>query len=45
LSIEALVELADLLLISAVETKTKFDGLELDVNEVKKLNTPWWKLW
>lgn len=45
LSLEALVELTDVLLIAAAETNTKFDGLELDVNQVKKLNTPWWKIW
>jgi len=45
LSIEALLEITDLLLISVVNTDIKFDGLEIDVNEVKKLNAPWWKFW
>lgn len=45
LSIEVLLEITDLLLISVVNTDIKFDGLELDVNEVKKLNAPWWKFW
>lgn len=45
LSVEALLELTDMLLASVLETDIKFDGLELDVNEVKKLNAPWWKFW
>lgn len=45
LSIEAFIELADILMIYADETKNKFDGFELDLNEVKKLNRPWWKIW
>jgi|GEM_PF-6563702 len=45
LSNEALEELADILMISAVQTNTKFDGFEIDMSEVKKLNTPWWKIW
>ncbi|NOU77037.1 hypothetical protein GC098_37730 [Paenibacillus sp. LMG 31458] len=45
LSVEALVELTDVFLIAAAETVTKFDGLEFDVNEIKRLNTPWWKFW
>ncbi|MFD0616885.1 hypothetical protein ACFQZR_05370 [Paenibacillus sp. GCM10027629] len=45
LSLEALIELADILMISAVEFNAKFNGLELDINEVKKLNAPWWKFW
>lgn len=45
LSIEALVELTDVFLIAAAETDTKFDGLELEVNKIKRLNAPWWKFW
>ncbi|MFC4102380.1 hypothetical protein [Paenibacillus xanthanilyticus] len=45
LSNEALEEVADILMISAADTNTKFDGFELDVNEVKKLNKPWWRIW
>lgn len=45
LSIEALVELADIFMMSAVDTQTTFDGFQLDVNEIKKLNAPWWKIW
>jgi hypothetical protein len=45
LSIEALVELTDVFLIAAAETDTKFDGLELEVNKIKRLNTTWWKFW
>jgi len=45
LTMEALVELADILMIEAAVTETTFDGLELDINEIKKLNTPWWKFW
>lgn len=45
MSLEALVELADILMIVAVETDTIFDGLELNLNEIKKLNPPWWKFW
>ncbi len=45
LSNEALEELADMLMISAVDTKTQFDGFEIDMNEVKKLKPPWWRIW
>ncbi|KIL39121.1 hypothetical protein SD70_22070 [Gordoniibacillus kamchatkensis] len=45
LSVEALLDLTDILMVSAAETNSKFDGLELDMHEVKKLNPPWWKFW
>lgn len=45
LSLEAFLELADILMISADETGCKFDGLEIDAEEVRKLNVPWWKFW
>lgn len=45
MSNEVLEELADILMISAVDTNTKFDGFELDINEIKKLNKPLWKIW
>ncbi|MGG1516176.1 hypothetical protein ABE504_12225 [Paenibacillus oryzisoli] len=45
LSIEALIELTDVFLIAAAETDTKFDGFELEVNKIKRLNASWWKFW
>jgi len=45
LSLEALIELADILMIFAEETNLKFEGFELEINEIKKLNSPLWKFW
>ena len=45
LSIEAFIELADILMYAGLWSDSTFDGFEIDIEEVKKLNKPWWKLW
>lgn len=45
LTIEAFLELADILMIDGSTFDLTFSGFEIDLEEVKRLNKPWWKLW
>lgn len=43
-SIEALIDLADVLMVSAYEHDSIFDGFEMKIEDIKR-KKHWWKFW
>lgn len=44
-NLQAFTELTDIFLIASSETNTIFDGLEVELHNVKNLRSKWWKFW